>query len=288
MSDEELKDVPLEEFIEENLEKAEPEDENKEPDYLAEIPEEDRKYAKGWNPEFKGENAKSLKQFISDGKLMEKVDYLSKRDKAREEEFKQRLADVNKLYKLQIIQKEKALQEAEQRFRDAVNMSDMDEVKAAQKEIDELNALEIKNPDEQEKDQPGQLSPEDKLMADTWDANNQWINESNPDHPDYDPTSKNFAKAAFANQLIAKLVQQKKPIREIIETIEEEVGKRFAEEVKPKAPKHIQSNVVQRSSGKPRYSWSDLTQQEKNMYEGMESSWASRDAFIQAAIDMRD
>lgn len=285
MSDKELKDVPLEEFIEGNPDK-EVDDKPGEPDYLADIPEEDRKYAKGWNPEFKGENAKSLKQFISDGKLMEKVDYLSKRDKAREEEFKQRLADVNKLYKLQIIQKEKALQEAEQRFRDAVNMSDMDEVKAAQKEIDELNALDIKEPEEQKPDAV-QLSAEDKLLADTWDANNQWINESNPEHPDYDPTSKNFAKAAFANQLIAKLVQQKKPIREIIETIEEEVGKRFAEDVKPKAPKHIQSNIVQRSARKGQGSWSDLTTEEKRLYEGMESSWPSKEAFIQAALDAR-
>jgi len=102
MSNEELKDVPLEEFIAENIDNPEEDEENKEPDYLAEIPEEDRKYAKGWNPNFKGESAKSLKQFISDGKMMAKVDYLSKRDKEREDEFKQRLADVNKLYKLQI------------------------------------------------------------------------------------------------------------------------------------------------------------------------------------------
>jgi len=286
MSDEELKDVPLEEFIAENIDKPEEAEENNEPDYLAEIPEEDRKYAKGWNPNFKGESAKSLKQFISDGKMMAKVDYLSKRDKEREDEFKQRLADVNKLYKLQIIQKEKALQEAESRFRDAVNMSDMDEVKAAQKEIDEINAIDLKDP-EAKQEEPGKLSAEEKEIADTWDANNQWINESNPDHPNYDPTSVNFAKAAFANQLIAKLVQQKKPIREIIETIEEEVGRRFAEDVKPKAPKHIQSNVVQRTQRKGGGSWNDLTAQEKNMYEGMESSWPSKDAFIQAALDAR-
>lgn len=72
MSDEELKDVPIEEFIEEGLKEEEKPDE---PDYLKDIPEEDRKYAKGWNPN----GTKSLEWFISDGKMMEKVDYLSKK-----------------------------------------------------------------------------------------------------------------------------------------------------------------------------------------------------------------
>ena len=68
-----------EEFsLEDHLGQAEEveEEQQEEASYLDGIPPEDLKFAKGWNPEFQGEEAKTLKQFIADGKMMDKIDYL--------------------------------------------------------------------------------------------------------------------------------------------------------------------------------------------------------------------
>lgn len=252
----------------------EPEAVVEEKSFLDDIPEEDREYAKGWNPNYKGEDAKSLKAFIKDGKTISKLTYLQKKVDQQEADFRRRSESLAKLHEMQL---KKTREELTQRRRDAVNMSDLEELDKVDAEIKELSSLEIPA------EKPA-LDNEAKELAAEWDMKNQWINESNPDHPNYDPTSPNFAKAAYANQLIAKLVKAQKPISEIIATVESSIADKFPAQAKQAIPKHLASNTIaNRGSGKKILSWSDLSDADKAFFDS--GIWATKQEYLQALTD---
>jgi len=246
------------------------------PDYLKDIPEEDRKYAEGWNPNYKGENAKTLKQFINDGKLISKVEYLSKKDKERESEFNERLRNLDKLHQIQL---KKQREELEERFKDAVNMSDMEEVRAVQKEIDELEDIQI--PSEQPK-----ISQDDLEFIQEWDIKNQWIKAADTSHPNYDPLSPDVPKALFAQKLINDLARQGLKPRALAAEVERQVNEKFAVRTKQVTPKHLPSQTLAGAKAKSRgLSWSEISDADKALYNQMPDVWGSKEDYLQALAD---
>lgn len=253
----------------------EPEPVVEEKSFLDDIPEEDKKYAKGWNPNYKGEDAKSLKAFIKDGKNISLITHLKNTVDRQAVEFRQRTENLAKLHEAQL---KKEREELKQERRDAINMSDIDELDRVDARIKELDVLE------KSIIEPIVAEPEGKELAAEWDIKNQWINESNPDHPNYDPTSPNFAKAAYANQLIAKMVKAQKPISEIIAEVEASVADKFPAQAKTAIPKHLGSNTVpNRGSGKKILSWSDLSDADKSFFDS--GIWATKQEYLQALTD---
>jgi hypothetical protein len=276
-------ELSLEDLIAEEHPEELPEEVD-EDDYLKDVAPEDLKFTKGWNPEFKGPEAKTLNQFIADGKMMGKIEHLNKKNSELQSDFKSRTEKLSKFYDIQLKQKEKELNE---RFKDAVNMSDIEEVKQVQTELNELNDLKDPEPT----NSPGVKDiPQDEIdLANEWDAKNQWLYSANPEHPSYDPKNPDIPKAVFANSLIAKLGHQGTPVAEMIIEVERQIAETFPDEpAKPKGPKTLRSSAGAGSGSRSRgVSWNELTGEELKVYDGMPEGWDSKEEFLQAVTDAR-
>ena len=274
MTEETQEDLSLEEAIEaEAAREAEKADDK--PDILADIPDDDKPYAKGWNPN----GSKTLEQFINDGKWMEKVDILDKKLKSHTAETNERLQMQAKLLTLQ---HNEAMKAALAKKRDAVNMSDMEALDEAQADIDELKAIkpgEVKN--------AVQDDEYEATIAREWDAKNSWVFVADINSPMYDPESPDYVKANHIQKLIQKNLSAGLKISEVIPIIDSEIANKFPVDKKPAAPKHLASNS-RAASAKGAPSFSDLTREEKDFYEKTSSMWATKEAYAQAALDARD
>lgn len=274
MSEEQQEELSLEDAIEaEAAREAEKVDDK--PDILADIPDDDKPYAKGWNPN----GSKTLEQFINDGKWMEKVDILDKKLKSHTAETNERLQMQAKLLTLQ---HNEAMKAALAKKRDAVNMSDMEALDEAQNEIDELKAIA---PDKV-KDTVAVDEREDEIARE-WNAANSWINVADINSPMYDPESPDYVKANHAQKFIQKQYAQGMKNSELVKLLDTEIASKFPVDKKPAAPKHLASNS-RAASAKGAPSFSDLTREEKDFYEKTSSMWATKEAYAQAALDARD
>jgi len=272
MSDE-IQEVSLEEAIEaEAAREAEKVDEK--PDILADIPEDDKPYAKGWNPN--GE--KSLAEFIKDGKWIEKYDTLDKKFRAQSAEINERLKNQAQFLS---IQHNEAMKAALAEKRDAINMSDAEALDEAQEKIDKLKATA---PDKV-KDTVSVDEREDEIARD-WNAVNSWIHVADINSPMYDPESPDYIKANHAQKFIQKQYAQGMKNSELVKLLDNEIASKFPADKKPSAPKHLASNS-RAASAKGAHSFNDLTPDEKLAFEKYGNMWPSKEAFIQSAIDSR-
>ena len=273
----------LEDHLEHGEEEAAPEE--AEANYLDGIPAEDLKFAKGWNPEFKGEEAKTLKQFIADGKMMDKIDYLNRTLKKETEESGRKLERMAKLHAVQLSVQKKELEE---RFKDAVNMSDLDEVRNIQKEMSELDELGV---EEEVVEKPADgtkfdvLPDEEKTLVQEWDIKNQWIYAANPEHPSYDPLNPDIPKSVFASSIINELANKGALPSEIISEVEKRVSEKFPE--KQKAPRHLPSRTMPGKGQERGLTWDELTGSEKNMFENLPDAWDDKSEFLKAVAEDR-
>jgi len=241
MSEENIDPIidPIEEEVPE--EKADP---------LAEVPDEDRQYAKGWNPD--NPKGKTLSEFILTGKLIEAN---VRANKVAAESAKMKIVS-DRFYQSQIA----ALKAAQ---REAVSMSDHDAVDKITNEI-----TSIKN----------EMGDTVRKIDDTpirdWEKNNQWIfDEADP-------------RTAKAKQMFNVLAQNYS-IDEALEIVDAKFGEK-KQERDIRAPKTIPSATpsgLPSRSGK--LTMRDVTSEERKVRDTI-FSWATDEQYLEAVKKSRE
>lgn len=228
-------------------------------DPLAGVPDEDRKYAKGWNPE--GE--KSLEHFISDGKMMEQISSLRAENKKMQNDFETRTKNLVKMHEIQQANLRKDL-EAE--LEEAVNMSDLEKVKRVQQEMAELD------------DAPAQQPAEvDVSVVEQWNSDNPWIDEPTP-------------KAAYAKDIFAQQVRSGVSLEQAIEVVNTKIAEHYPEEEQQRPARTTTSRSVPgRQSQGRKLSWNDLDRGEIDFWDrgGKDMFGGDRDEYLKTVQDAR-
>jgi chromatin segregation and condensation protein Rec8/ScpA/Scc1 (kleisin family) len=241
----EQEDLPLEEAVDEPVAESEAEEGN---DLLADIPEADRKYARGWNPD----GPKSLEDFVEKGKMIEQIQSLKGQVQRQQTDFQNRINGLTKLQEASINQMEA---EYEQKLRDAVNMSDYQGVKEAQQQIDNLQAAkaEMQSQPQEPVDYPDE--------ARAWDEANPWIKE-------------NTAKAQYAREIFGSAMQENGGnIVEALAAVDKAVGnvsQPVSQPEQPRVAKTMPSQAMPgRRSASGRLTEKDLSREEANLLQFM-------------------
>ena len=251
--------IEAEEPIEPTEEPIEPTEEpQKDDDPLAHIPEEDRKYAKGW---VEG-GEKALEWFISDGKMIEQLQQVKANQKKSDEDHKKR---TNRLIEFHEMQQKSLRVSIEAEMADAVNMSDLDGVNKAREKLNDLDRLAEPEPQEV-----------DTAPLDSWNAANPWIEEQSP-------------KSAYAKQVFqTQLNTNGGDFEAALKTVDAELEKHYpSQPERQKAPKTTTSRTTPGKQGAPaKLRWSDLTRDEEAMFKGMPDAW-TQEEFLQTVQDSR-
>lgn len=227
--------------------------EEKPTDYLADVPEEDQKYAKGWNPN--NPKGKSLERFISDGKLMEANNKI-KQVRNESEAQKKALIRLN----------EANLRVLEERYKEAVNMSDG---KAAREILQEINSAEAEK---------NSLSVSvDMNIVKSWEQSNSWV---------YDRSS---PKSVYANSVFAEAISQGKSTEEALEEVDYRVELKFSESKPDKAPKTTTSQTPSGRTTSKGVSMATLTREEKLFYNELngKGAWKDEKEFLKIIEESR-
>jgi len=219
-------------------------------DPLADLPEEDRKYAKGWNPD--DPKGKSLSEFVLTGKLIEAN---VRANKVAVESAKMKIVS-DRFYQQQIA----ALKMAQ---REAVSMSDHD---AVDKIANDINLLKNEMAEQKE--------PVNNTAIKDWESNNQWIfDESDPRTPK--------AKQMFS------VLAQNYSIDEALEIVDAKFGTPKVDK-ETRAPKTIPSVTPSgRPSKGDTITMRDVTSEEMKLRDTM-FSWATEAQFLAAVKKSRE
>ncbi len=229
-------------------------DEVKEPevvnDPLADLPEDDRKYAKGWNPD--DPKGKTLSEFVLTGKLIEAN---IRANKVAVEAAKMKVVS-ERFYQQQIA----ALKMAQ---REAVSMSDHD---AVDKIANDINILKNEMSEQKETVK--------NPVIDAWEKENTWIfDESDPRTPK--------AKQMFG------VLAQNYSIEEALEIVEAKFGSPKADK-ETRAPKTISSITPSgRPAKSDNLTMRDVTSEELKLRDTM-FSWATEAQFLAAVKKSRE
>lgn len=201
---------------------------------------EEKAKAQGWNPNYKGENAKSAEQFLKDGetiapivaernnKLMEEVADLKKGMKELSDQQWQVIREAKEEgYK-------KAMAEIEKKQLEAVEDGDVDKFKALEKEKKTIKKPEEKQP---VKEQP-KLDP---VFVD-WHKENTW----------YKPNSAD--EVSMAAEAYGQVLAQKRPDlspNDYYKTIEKHIKRTYPESFQKQTNKlDVSDNTKQGGSSK--------------------------------------
>lgn len=246
-----------EEAIQEEFGLEPEQEESPSDDPLGEIPEEDRKYAKGWN----ADGEKTLEQFIHDGKMIEQITDLRAQNKKMQQDFETRTKNLVKMHEMQQANLRKEL---ESELEDAVNMSDLDKVKRVQQEMQALEEPTVEQPEI------------DVSVVDDWNKANPWINERSP-------------KSAFAKEIFAEQVQSGVSFEDAISKVENELSVHFPEQEQTRISKTTTSRSVPGQKSQPRkLSWNDLTKDEARFWDqGGSTMFTTKEDYLKTVQDAR-
>ena len=234
-------------------------------DYLAEVSEEDKKYAKGWNPD----GPKSLDDFIEKGKMIEQIQTLKTKINKLEPEFQSRLHGLTRMQEAAIQQ---TIHEYEQKLKDAVNISDYEGVKDAQNKIAKAHqdAADLQPP-------PPELPDEVK----SWNDANPWIFEKTPKAA--------YAQEIFRNEMAVNNGDAAAALAKVDQTFGNAPAQQQQQAPAPTAPKTMPSQSMPgRRSSTGRLSEKDLTRDEANLLNFMRTEKGfDEKQFFQSVAEIR-
>lgn len=250
----------IEEAIEEQKEVIEEEISD---DPIEALADEDKEFAKGWQPD--GE--KSLDEFVRDGKFIRQIEDLKSENKKMSNDFEKRIKGLTKLQQMQM---DAERSRYEQELADAVNMSDLEGVKAAQGKIAEIDGAK----GETEVPQGADASEV------AWNTANPWINEMSP-------------KSSYARDVYAYELNQNGGNKSAaLSAVDAAIAKEYPDSA-PTPPPRTQKTTPSRpnvggSGASSKLMWNDLTKQELDFYDSMGGVdvWDKKD-YLQAVTDNR-
>lgn len=239
-------------------------EENLDDDPINALPEEDREFAKGWNPE--GE--KSLAEFVRDGKFIKQIEDLKADNKRKDADFEKRIVGLTKLHEMQ---QENMRKELEQKLAEAVSMSDLDAVKETQAQINAIDNAKTETTIDVDSN---------KQAMSAWNESNPWVFEDSP-------------KASYAKDVFGRTMQQNGGnAAEALAKVDELVAKHYGEQKPEPAPRTQKTIPSRTTAGKAqapaKLQWSDLTPYEKSIYDQMggDNTWSKKD-YLQTVQDSR-
>ena len=213
----------------------------------------------------------SAKKFNERGEMIGQIKSLSKQAKEREKEFERRLDQVNKFNEMQ---RKRALAEAEATRDRAIEDGDKEAVINAQTQINDLNDVEIEEPDKPKSAYDGP-SKEDQSAISTFNRENPWMMEKSP-------------KAAYAQFVFNDYTSAGKSVPEAIELMKSDLAREYPD-VNPRreAAPHVPRNSSRPGKVQQRtLKMSDLTHDERVMrnefFQGV-----PEEEFLQTVADSR-
>lgn len=189
----------------------------------------------------------------------------------RERDFEERLKNVNLLAKAQIQREIEKLQAVRD---EAIDLSDRDAVKAADKRIKELDK-EMALVDEKE---VAQVKKPPEVIE--WEEENPWINDN--DDPRTPIAQKVFAEALSAGKTMAYALRAaEKAVEKAVQDEPRDVRKKPAVSMSDSPRGTVSKN------DSPSISWSQLTRDEEEIYNSLLSSSMSKKDYLKAVSDDR-
>lgn len=235
----------------EEEERAEEAEQAPQEDLLESLPEEDKEYAKGFDPE----GPKTLEQYINDGKFMKRIQNQSKEIS----ELKQLVEGMKgHMDKQQELGYKKAVEDLKQRRLHAIKHGDVEEVDAIEEEIKaHTSELEKKDTSKESLDAESQAAAEGFA-----EKHASWINAN-------DAEAK--AMKLFVKQYDIELAQKGLPPHEHIAAVEKELAAAFpnrlgvksAEKEEKPAVHEVESGHSVANKKSKRVSFNDLNADQK-------------------------
>lgn len=239
-------------------------------------PIEQKAWDQGWRPEedFQGDkdNWKTAKEYVKDGEWIAKINELKQSQDKQNQEFEERLKNVNKFHEAK---REEELKNLKAQQRNAVEMADPDAFDAAQEKIDNL--------EKQSKPVEEPSSPAKNPSIEAWEAKNPWINDVNDERSGIAQGLYN----QFANQNPDATIEQ------ALSHVDEKLSKFFPQEDNSN-PRRNQPNSTESGNRKSRrtnkdLTMGDLTPDERGQWAQFgKSIFKTEAAFLKAVKDSRN
>jgi len=232
---------------------------------------EQKAYDQGWRPkeDFEGpeDNWKSAREYVRDGEFLATIKDLNQRMDKQGRDFDERLENTNKLHEARRL---KEISDLKIQQRDAVRTSDTETFDDAQKQIDELEKVEVVET---------KTATTDRPVVDDWLAKNKWINDKSD-------------KADFANDTWNGYVQRNPNSSddEALAHVNAQLTKFYpVNNVNHRRDQQNTNETITKrgKKGSKALTMSDLTQDEKNQWVQFGSMFKDEAAFLKAAKDTR-
>tara|TARA_R110000744_G_scaffold246942_1_gene363467 strand:- start:30806 stop:31687 length:882 start_codon:yes stop_codon:yes gene_type:complete len=208
----------------------------------------------------------SANRFNEKGDMLDQIKSLRDNVTSSKQDFEQRLDNQQKLANIQLEAQRKEL--TSQR-RDAIENADVDRADEIQGEIDALNTAPV-----QAKPAAATTSQQSE---DNWNTNNPWILEETP-------------KAAYAKQQYSVALGRGESSEDAIKSMESKVAEHFpANNPRRESAPAQESNRSKPGNKAParKLQWSDITGEERKLYDNMPDAWSNKDEFLTAVADSR-
>lgn len=287
LGDVEPQEEPQEES-EELLEEEQPEEEieiEEEPEEEPQAsPEEEKARSDGWVSKQEwvdqgkdSDDWVSSKKFNERGSMIGQIKALQKQSTENEKAFNDRLERVNKFHQTQL---KSTIAELNVKKREAIEQADVDQVAEIDAQLNEISIddQDVKPTKQDDESKPSGAWSDDELQTmETWNASNDWIDD------DSDPRSF-FAKGKFGNY-----VNSGKSVTEAIALIDKDVMKAFPKTnpERNRAPTQERNRSTPGQRAAKTLKWSDLSNDEVKMYNGMPNAFGSKKEFLQTVSDIR-
>lgn len=207
----------------------------------------------------------SASRFNEKGDMLDLVKSLRDDVTNSKQDFEKRLDNQQKLANIQLEAQRKDL--TNQR-RDAIENADVDKADEIQGEIDALNVAPVA---------AKPAATNNQQSEDDWNTNNPWILEDTP-------------KAAYAKQQYTAALGRGENSEAAIKAMEGKIAEHFpASNPRRESAPAQESNRSKPGNRAParKLQMSDITSEERKLYDGMPEAWANKEEFLTAVADTR-
>lgn len=243
----------------------------------------------------------SAKRFVQTGEMIQANRQLHSKIDYMENEFNKRLQNQQKLHEAQLKMTIKKLEEekysaAELGDREKYNEIDQEIRTLKQEEAQEIQAQPEYHPQPYPQHQPAQPTQQPTNGVDqdvlfrnlmnhptvqSWREKNPWIEQQSPRSA--------YAEREFVQYVQKNMNNPNATVEEALAHVDDVVRRQFNNE----APQHSRASMSEKRGGptrrqSPRLTMSDLTREEKLIWQTMGKTWKNQDSFLQAVKDNRE